>query len=126
MLGDEKQEVFCEPSDHPPASKPHVSDEALDRASRLFRALGDMGRLRLLSHLIDGERCVGDLAEAEGEALSTISQRLRILRAENIIVRRRQGKHINYALADRHIIHLVTNALEHAIEPAPRETTDPT
>jgi hypothetical protein len=39
------------------------------------------------------------LAEVEGDELSTISQRLRVLRAENVAVRRRRGKHINYALA---------------------------
>lgn len=48
--------------------------------------------------------------------MSTISQRLRVLRSENIIVRRRRGKHINYALADQHVMDLVFNALAHATE----------
>jgi len=34
------------------------------------------------------------LAEAEGETISTISQRLRVLRNENIVQRRRRGKQI--------------------------------
>jgi DNA-binding transcriptional ArsR family regulator len=72
--------------------------------------------LRLLSRLIDGSRCVGELAEAENEGMSTISQRLRVLRAENIVVRRRQGKHILYGLVDRHVTNLVLNALAHADE----------
>lgn len=67
--------------------------------------------------LMKGERCVTELAEAEGESLSTISQRLRVLHTEDIVVRRRRGKHINYALADRHIAGLVANAVEHAGEP---------
>jgi len=65
--------------------------------------------------------CVTELAEAEGESLSTISQRLRVLRAESLVVRRRRGKHINYALADQHVMDMVFNALAHATErrPAP-------
>ena len=108
----------CGSSDHRPIrSNPGIGPESLDGAARLFRALGDGPRLRLLTHLIAGERCVGELAELEGESLSTISQRLRILRSEKIITRRRSGKHVNYALADRHIADLVINATAHAAEP---------
>jgi DNA-binding transcriptional ArsR family regulator len=60
--------------------------------------------------------CVTELAACEQESLPTISQRLRILRAENLIIRRRRGKHINYALADQHVMDLVFNALAHATE----------
>ena len=93
-----------------------ADDAALERASRLFRAIGEPARLRLLSRLAEGEMCVTELAACEGESLSTISQRLRVLRAENIIVRTRRGKHINYALADQHVMDLVFNALAHAAE----------
>ena len=67
--------------------------------------------------------CVTELAASEGESLSTISQRLRVLRTENIIVRRRRGKHINYGLADQHVMDLVFNALAHATE-RPAEVSD--
>jgi DNA-binding transcriptional ArsR family regulator len=96
--------------------RPSVDQAALDRAARLFRAIGDSPRIRLLAQLAQGEMCVTELAETEGESLSTISQRLRILRAENLVVGRRQGKHINYALADQHVMDLVFNALAHATE----------
>jgi ArsR family transcriptional regulator len=116
---------FCDSPQHVPSadSKP-LSPASIEAAARLFRALGDGSRLKLLAHLLDGERCVGDLAELEGEALSTISQRLRVLRTENIIARRRQGKHVNYALADLHVRDLVTNALAHASEPGPQKSGD--
>ena len=89
---------------------------SVERAANLFRALGEPARLRLLSRLLGQHCCVGDLAEAEGEAMSTISQRLRVLRAENIVVRRRQGKHVLYGLVDSHVKDLVLNALAHAEE----------
>ena len=99
---------------------PPVSNEALERAARLFRALGDASRLRLLAILAQGEVCVSELAEGEGDQMSTISQRLRVLRNENLLSRRRDGKHVLYALADQHIVDLVFNALAHASELPPQ------
>ena len=114
----ESPEPSCTAEDHDSTRprKPLVDAAALERASRLFRAIGEPARLRLLSRLAQGDMCVTELAESEGESLSTISQRLRVLRAENIIVRRRRGKHINYGLADQHVMDLVFNALAHATE----------
>jgi DNA-binding transcriptional ArsR family regulator len=107
----------CTTSEHGVVThQPLVDVAALERASRLFRAIGEPSRLRLLSRLAQGEMCVTQIAACEQESLPTISQRLRILRAENLIVRRRRGKHINYALADQHVMDLVFNALAHATE----------
>jgi len=114
-------EPSCTAEEHSPerSPRPFVDDAALERASRLFRAIGEPARLRILSRLAQGEMCVTELAASEGESLSTISQRLRVLRSENIIVRRRRGKHINYGLADQHVMDLVFNALAHATERPP-------
>jgi DNA-binding transcriptional ArsR family regulator len=70
--------------------------------------------------------CVTELAASEQESLSTISQRLRVLRSENLIIRRRRGKHINYALADQHVMDLVFNALAHATERPASVPSQPT
>jgi len=102
-----------------PARGPSVSGAALERAARLFRAVGDVPRLRLLATLAQGEACVSELAAAEKENLSTMSQRLRVLRAEDIVTRRRQGRHINYSLTDQHVADMIFNALAHASELAP-------
>ena len=67
-----------------------------------------------------------ELAEAEGESISTISQRLRILRSEHLVVSKRRGKHINYGLADQHVMDLLFNALAHASEaPAIKQPVNP-
>lgn len=88
----------------------------LERAAAIFRAMGEVSRLRLLERLTEGELCVSELAEESGDDLSTVSQRLRVLRTEGLVTRRRDGKHILYALADEHITTLVRNALSHAHE----------
>jgi DNA-binding transcriptional ArsR family regulator len=78
--------------------------------------MGDGPRLRLLDLLQGGERCVTEIVAAVNEKFSTVSQRLRVLRGEGLIARRREGNHIYYSLADRHVADLITNALAHARE----------
>lgn len=108
----------CGASDH--ASLPSLSrvdPETLDRAAAIFRAMGDAGRLRILAVLSQRAMCVTELAETLGENLSTISQRLKLLRSERLARSRRDGKHVIYSLADQHVALLVANALDHAVEP---------
>jgi len=97
-------------------SPPVCSDEVLERAAAILRAAGEPGRLRLLELLAAGERCVTELAELSSDSLPTVSARLRVLRAERLLSRRREGKHQFYALADRHVSELVQGVLEHASE----------
>ncbi len=102
---------------HPHRSAPKApADESFVRAAALFRAAGDVSRLRLLHVLGQSEWCVSELAASSGTKLSTLSQQLRVLYAERIVERRRDGKHIYYRLADEHVRDLVHAALEHAAE----------
>jgi DNA-binding transcriptional ArsR family regulator len=66
--------------------------------------------------LTAGELCVTEIVAAMKEKFSTVSQRLRILRSEGLVIRRRSGTHLYYALADRHVTDLIQNALAHADE----------
>jgi DNA-binding transcriptional ArsR family regulator len=108
----------CGPAEHPRRNKKatQVPDEVFRRAASLFRAVGDISRLKLLDRLSEGEWCVTELAEAAGAGLSTVSQQLRTLRGEHLVTGRRIGKHIYYSLTDRHVRELVANALAHAVE----------
>ncbi len=108
----------CEPTEHSARSptEPRISEEAYERAAGVFRAAGDLARLKLLARLAEGEWCVTELAQAAHVALPTVSQQLRLLRAEGLVKRRRVAKHVYYALADGHIRDLLHNALEHATE----------
>lgn len=111
-------DLRCGPQDHRSGAKrtPSVNQVALEKAAGLMKALGDVPRMRLVALLAQGEACVSELAAAESENLSTVSQRLKVLRTEGLVVRRREGKHINYALTDQHIVDLIFNALAHASE----------
>ena len=97
--------------DGTPAAR--YDDETVELAASLFRALGDVSRLRTMELLVDRELCVSEIATASGELISTVSHRMRLLRSEGLVSRRRDGRHIYYALRDRHVYDLVLNALEH-------------
>ncbi|MDJ0923126.1 MAG: metalloregulator ArsR/SmtB family transcription factor [Acidimicrobiia bacterium] len=101
---------------HPPPPEGQYDDASLAEAALLLSALGDAERLRILDLMRDGEVCVTQLAEVTGAAVSTVSQRLRVLRERNLVNARRQGKHIYYSLADEHVINLVQVGLAHALE----------
>ena len=90
------------------ARKPRMSSGATrDHTASLFRALGDPERLRLVEMLSDAEWCVSELAEAVGGEPTVMSQRLRVLRHEGLVQRRRSGRHIFYRLADAHVADMV-------------------
>ena len=90
----------------------------------MFQALGDPQRLRLLVRLAEGEACVSELAEHEGEKITTVSGRLKTLYAVRLVKRRREAKHVFYALADEHLPPMLRNAIEHAAEDTTGVSTD--
>lgn len=88
-----------------------------ERAGRMLRVAGDASRLRLLEMLSRGEMCVTEIASVTNEGLSTVSQRLRLLLGEDLVVRRREGKHVFYSLSDGHVADVILSVLGHAAHP---------
>ena len=70
----------------------------VERLSRMFRALGDPTRSKMVYALSLGELCVSELAGALGTSLSATSHQLRILRDLDIVRVRRAGKSQVYML----------------------------
>src|SRR5208337_3368088 len=73
-------------------------DEDLDQLVSLFRLLSDKTRLNVLLSLARGERNVSSLCEELGLAQPTVSHHLGLLRGNNMIANRRQGKQVFYSL----------------------------
>ncbi len=68
------------------------------RATRLFHALSDETRLRILERLRRGERCVCELTDALEAAQSRLSFHLRILKEAGLVTDRREGRWTYYAI----------------------------
>ena len=100
----------------PRSAVPLPSRSQIEAAAEIFRALGEPERLRLLLRLGDDEACVSELAEGENEKITTVSARLKVLSAARLVRRRREAKHIYYALADEHVLRLIRDGIDHAPE----------
>ena len=65
---------------------------------RLFRALGDETRLRLLAQLHGGEHCVCDLTDELEASQSRLSFHLKTLKDAGLVTDRREGRWVYYAI----------------------------
>ncbi|MCE5187272.1 MAG: metalloregulator ArsR/SmtB family transcription factor [Planctomycetaceae bacterium] len=73
----------------------------MDREAKLFKALSDPLRLRLVTCMAaGGELCVCKLVDALAEPQFKVSRHLAILRAAGLVQARRQGTWMYYRLAD--------------------------
>lgn len=71
------------------------------QASSLLKTLANPDRLLLLCQLSKGEQCVGDLEKIVGIKQPTLSQQLSVLRSENLVDTRREGKLIYYSISSK-------------------------
>ena len=91
-------------------------DSELYDLSDFFKVLGDSTRAKIMWALDEHELCVCDLAALLNMTKSAISHQLRALREANLVINRRDGKNIYYALADDHVRQIFEMGLEHIRE----------
>jgi len=82
--------------------------------AELVGALSNPSRVSLLYALRDGELAVAELADAAGVTPSAASQQLRMLRHLRLVVARREGRSVLYALHDSHVAALLDEIRHHA------------
>ncbi|MFV0374740.1 ArsR/SmtB family transcription factor [Microbacterium sp.] len=92
------------------------AEPGLTEAAQLFKVLGSESRLGLLRLIGDRPRTVGMLVDATGMSQPLVSQHLRMLRQAGLVSADRNGKEITYTLADRHVSHVIEDALVHVQE----------
>ena len=66
--------------------------------AKLFKALGDENRLRILSMLQSGERCACVLLEYIHLSQPTLSHHMKILCEAGLVTGRKEGKWVYYSL----------------------------
>lgn len=69
------------------------------RACAVLKALANEVRLMLVCQLAEGEKTVGELQKSVGLSQSAVSQHLALLREQELVVTRREGQLIHYALS---------------------------
>ena len=78
-----------------------ATDQDLEQLTSLFRLLSDKTRLNILLLLSDGERNVTSLCDELRLPQPTVSHHLGLLRMNNVISNRRNGKQVFYSLNSR-------------------------
>ena len=73
-------------------------------ACRLMKVLSNRDRMLLLCEISQGEKCVGELEEALDIHQPTLSQQLTVLRNEELVETRREGKQIYYSLTSSPVL----------------------
>ena len=77
-----------------------LSPDVLELIAERFRVLGEPARLRILNTLMDGERSVGELADATELNQANLSKHLGLLRSLGFVTRRKEGLYAFYRIAD--------------------------
>jgi len=73
------------------------------RQAKVFKALGDPTRLKIIEMLMKGELCVCKIIPATGKSQPTVSSHLKILYEADLVRHRKEGMNIFYRLADDRI-----------------------
>jgi ArsR family transcriptional regulator len=99
----------------------------MKQAVRVFGALSDENRLRVLCALRHGELCVCQLIELLGLSPSTVSKHLSILRDAALLDSRKEGRWVYYRLADQTILPMLGKkaaAIFQSLENSPTVQSD--
>lgn len=100
-------------AEHRGSGPPGVDEAAA--IAEMVGALSNPSRVALLYALRHGgEMPVAGLAEAAGITSSAASQQLRVLRYLRLVVSRREGRTVLYALHDDHVAVLLDGIRDHA------------
>ena len=90
------------------------NEKNIDFLAKIYKALGDPSRLRIIYVLSKSPLCVCDIATLLDMTQSSISHHLRVLRDLNLVKFKRDGKLVIYSLDDDHVLKLFEEGLKHA------------
>ena len=92
------------------------TEDEYSQLSEFFKIFGNPTRLKIISLLSIEDLCVCDICEALDLNQTTVSNQLRILRANNMVKYKKEGKMARYSLTDLHIEMIYKVGLEHILE----------
>lgn len=84
-----------------------MSEETLNSEAKIFKALSDVNRLKIVQLLKEGELCACELTLALSNSQSTVSHHLSVLKNAGLIKERKEGKWSYFRLSEGAIIELL-------------------
>ena len=98
-----------------------LTDETIQDLADFYKIFGDTTRTKILYALDKSELCVCDIATILNMTISAVSHQLKVLRENNLVKTKRQGKVVYYSLADEHVKEIIDCGLEHISEESNNE-----
>lgn len=90
-----------------------LSPNTVDDASRIFKALADPTRIKIL-YLLSQEECsVTHIKEVLNMTQSAVSHQLSLLRNLRLVKYRRDGNTFYYTYDDEHVITILNQVISH-------------
>ncbi|AKB68208.1 ArsR/SmtB family transcription factor [Methanosarcina mazei] len=87
-----------------------LDEEALNSETRIFKALADSNRLKIVKLLKEGELCACELTIALSSSQSTVSHHLSVLKNAGLIKERKEGKWSYFRLSEGAVIEILKQA----------------
>ena len=87
-----------------------LNEETLDSEAKIFKALSDVNRLKIVQLLKEGELCACELTFALSNSQSTVSHHLSVLKNAGLIKERKEGKWSYFRISDGAVIELLKQA----------------
>ncbi|MFD1417490.1 MULTISPECIES: ArsR/SmtB family transcription factor [Companilactobacillus] len=92
------------------------NNDELEAMVNVFKAFGDMTRVKIILALSQTPLSVGEIADSLEMSQSSISHQLSLLKQLNLVSSMRKGRNIHYRLSDQHIITIFNQTKEHIVE----------
>ncbi len=83
-----------------------LTPELVELLAERFKALGEPARLGILNALRNRELTVTDLVMETGLGQANVSKHLQFLHALRLVIRRKDGLHVHYRLADSDVFRM--------------------
>ncbi len=90
-------------------------EDKIREIAEFFSVLSDPTRVKILFLLLEGEKCVGEIAKELGIDRSLVSHQLKVLRHLRLVKKRRVGKYVRYRIADDHILQALNVGFNYAV-----------
>ena len=88
----------------------NLNDDVSSSEIKIFKALADANRLKIVKILKEGELCACELTIALPNSQSTVSHHLSVLKNVGLIKERKEGKWSYFRLSDGAVIELLNQA----------------
>lgn len=94
-------------------NKEALTENDIYEVSEFFKNLADFSRVKIITSLLNEEKCVQDIAKEVEMSQTAVSYQLRILRHARLVKSRRDGKMVYYQIMDEHVAKILEVTIEH-------------